>query len=307
MPHTTSSWSLTPEEPPGKKAPGAEVASHLWEIVEPQYFLSLTTTSQRALFRKICQDHKWHWPQVSRALRHKAIATQSHDHDIDEVEWTSSGIPIFTDCFAEPQPICPFKHKSYDMGHRSVRYDDKDCSSPSEVRCGPRMADELLARVKLRIGRANDIYIAQTDWDHGLLNRMTQRRHDNGFNTFTYQDVDGKVSFVADGSMQGTGHPRTSEHVTPDAAIEWLIPRLWVPGKGEASFSAGWAFPSQPMTVASSRISLDGLNEEQIEEFVRRADKVMESVGISPGSLVPPEHWDFVRIALNAICHGLKS
>src|SRR6202035_3058010 len=128
------------------------------------------------------------------------------------------------DCFAEPQPICPFKHRFYDIGHRCVRYDERDCDSPSEALCGPRIADELLKRVKLRISRASDLYIAEAEWDDGLLNRMSQRRYARRFNSFTYRDVDGKVSFVADGPMHGIGHPRDSEHVTPDEAIAWLTP-----------------------------------------------------------------------------------
>ena len=308
MPHAISLWSLSPEPPPGPKSHAAVVAPHLWEIVDPLYFLSLSTVSQRALLRGICKHNEWPWPQVSRALRHRAIAAHLHDHSLQEVEWTRSGIPIYTDCFAEPQPICPFKRRSYDLGHRTLRYEDKDCNSPSERQCGPRLAGELLDRVNLRTSHASDIYIAEAEWDDGLLNRMSQRRHGGKFNTFTYRDVDGNVSFIADAPMHGTGHPRTSDHVSPSEAIGWLLPRLWVPGRADASFSAGWGFPSQPTTgFAISRIPLDGLSEEQVEEFVRAADSLMESVGIPRGSLVPAGQWDFVMQALIAICHGLKS
>ena len=311
MAHPASPWLRPGEPPPGPKAPAAEVASHLCEIIDPQYLLSRSVVSQRALLREICeaynQDYGWYWPQVSRALRLRAIANRSHSHDVDAVEWTPSDIPIFTDCFAEPQPICQFKHKTYDMAHRRVRYEDRDCDSPSERRCGPRLADELLQRVKARMTPADEIYIAEAEWASGLMNRMTQRRHANGYNTFTYTDVDGKVSFVADGRMHGVDPPRTSELVSLDDAIEWVTPRLWVPGYRDASFSAGWACPSGRSTAGGSQISLDGLTDDQVKEFVRRADIIMASVEVPLGSVVPPERWDHVRDALIAMRQELKT
>jgi len=229
-------------------------------MVDPLFFLSLSVPQQRALFRSMCEQNQWYWPQVSRVLRREAITAHSSRHAGDAVEWTLSNIPIYTDCFAEPQPLCSFKRKCYDIGFRIVGYRDQDCDSPSERRCGPRLADELLQRVKTRITLADKIYIAEADLDSGLLNRMSQRRHAGRYETFTYIDVDGKVSFVANGPIQGTSHPRSSERASKDETIEWLTPRLWVPGYVNASFSDGWAFRSEPTVSSGSQISLDGLS-----------------------------------------------
>jgi len=135
---------------------------------------------------------------------------------------------------------------------------------------------------------------------------MSQRRHSNKVNTFTYTDVHGNLSFVADGLIQGTDPPRSSEQVSISEMVEWLTPRLWVPGCRDHGFSAGWALLSAPTGAVRSQISLDGMTQEQVNEFARRADIAAGALGVPSGAPVPPELWDKYRQALLAIRKDVK-
>jgi hypothetical protein len=288
------------EDPLGPKAPAVDVVSELWGMVDPLYYMSLSEVQQRRLFREVCKAHKWNWPQVSRRLRHEAIAARSGSVPGEAVKYTPSGIPVYSDRFAH-QSICPFKHKSFDLRFWSVQYRDKDCDSLSERRCGPREAEQLLQQVRNRIVGLDEVYVAEAQWDINLSNRMSQRRHQTGLNTFMYRCVDGTVSYLGDKPIRGVAPPRTSEAMPWEDALEWLVPRMWVPGHYDHGFSERWEFRKPRLSGTGMEIPLDGLSDDQIKEFERRAATGLEAAGIQPGDPIPAEELPALRDALLAI------
>jgi len=182
-----------------------------------------------------------------------------------------------------------------------MRFTDEDCDSLSERRCAPRVAEELLRLVRIRLAGADEIYIAEARWEERLSNRMSQRRHARRFNTFTYRDVDGMVWYFADGPIGGREPPVSSRQVSLDEADERLVSMLWIPGHVEHSFSEGWTFPRSRTAQSGLHISLDGLSDDQVSEFRCQADETLKAEGVHPGDPVPPELWVPIRGALLAI------
>ena len=302
----SATWYTPPEDGLPPRSPAAEVEKDIWAMIDPHFYMQLSEFEQRGLLRALCRDHGWAWSQVARVMRHKAIAAQGGGTDDEPVEFTNSGIPIYPARFAGPSSLCPFKRRFFHLGFWEVRHRDKLCNSLSEQTCAPKAADQLLRTVDIRIRNLTEVHIAEAKWEKGLSNLMGQRRSNRKVNTFTYRSVDDTVTFVSDGPIGGRKAPTTSTAVTPAGATDWIIPRLWVPGHHSHRFSDGWKFPENLPDNTGIHISLDGLSDDRVSEFQRRADAVKARYGVEPDVPLPPEDWPGVRSALLKIVDDLR-
>lgn len=302
MSHSGFRWNRQPEEAPGPKATAKKVEEVIWSMIDPLHFISLSELERRRLLRAICESEGWSWPQVAQTVRRSAIAARAREGRTEVIEYTVSGIPVFPERFAEPQPMCPFKRKSFHLGLWATKYFNEDCNSPSERRCGSRTAEELLQQVKTRLFGLAEVHFAVAIHDEELSNRMGQRRFSRKISTFTYRDVNDEVTILADGPAGGRTPPETSQPMPWREAIDRLIPRLWVPGHRAHDFSAGWKFPTGASADNDFNIALDGLTDEQVTEFERQASDLLSTYDIEPGvDGLPAELWGEARAKLLAI------
>lgn len=318
MAHAESLWDHPGEEPPrkGDKAakikgdPPSAFVDHIWSMLDADEYINSPELERRRRLRAACKEIGGSWEHVSRILRQQAIAARARSGQQEEVEYTESGIPVFPERFAldEYSPICKVKLKSFDMGLWTVRHYDKDCGSLSERRCGPREAERLLRRVRLRIGDLGEVHFAECDYEDDLSNRMGQRRYARKLETFTYQDVNDSVTYLANGPIGGTAPPRTSRPVKPDEALKLLIPRLWVPGHTAHRFSKRWEFPGDTLDDGGVNVSLDSLDDGQVGEFKARADAMLrEEYEIEPATCQLPAHlWADCRQKLIEIRNSIQ-
>lgn len=299
------------EQPPGPKSPAAEVAAFIEDVVVSCYCYdeggwTMSEPKQRWFLRTLCETSDWSWPQVTRALRKNRIAgIAKRMGEEGTVEGTASGIPVFLDRFPEPQPFCPFKRTFFHIGSFTDSTIDQPCVSPSCKECAPHLIEELLGQVKERIEPLEAVYVAQVPWNVNLTGRLAQRRHDHGMNTFTYRDVNDIVTIIGDKPLEGKRAreaPTSSEKISPVEATTFLVERvLWIPGHVSDHFSEGWAFPT--VRASGVHISLDGLDDDQIGEFKRRAAAiVMERYDIDPSAeRIPVSHWKELKLILQGV------
>lgn len=268
----------------------------------------MSEAKQRWFLRNLCKERDWYWPQVTRALRQSRTASIANRMgDVGQVEGTQSGILVFLDRFPEPQPFCPFKRKYFHLGFWADGAIEQVCESHSCKHCAPDLIEGLLRHIKKRIKPLEVVYVAQVPWDDKLTGRLAQRRHDHDMNTFTYRDVNNLVTIIGDKPLEGKRAkqvPVSSEKMTPDEVIEFMIEHvLWIPGYVSAHFSAGWAFPVAQAAVSGVTVSLDGLDDDQIEEFKRRAAAIVREIyDIEPGrEQVPTSDWPELKLLLQEI------
>jgi hypothetical protein len=302
-------WDTEFELPPAPKSPASEVAEYLEDVIVSNYFYeegwTMSELEQRRTLRDICEKNKWPWPQVSRALRKDRTARiVNRAQAVGEVEHTTSGIPIYRDRFPEPQPICPYKKRWFHLGFFAAGVGDKLCGGPTCKKCAPKVIEQLLMRIRFRIRPLEVVYLGQVEWDDNLTGRLGQRRLDHDINSFTYRDVNDVVTIVGDKPLQGKrprAAPTSSQEMSPQETVTFLIdPVLWIPGHVSHHFSEGWAFPSKDDPTSGEHVSLDGLNDDQVEEFVQKAAIIVRTrYRIEPGvEPVPVKYWLELRLIL---------
>jgi hypothetical protein len=292
---------------PPKGASARQVAPYLEDLLVADPDLPEITQRQR--LGRICEENGWAWSQVSRRLRQDRITRIKKIGRPRNVELTERGIAVHVDRFPAPQPICPYKHKTFSLPHLAIAVKDKKCGSPSCKKCGPKIADELLGFLERLLAPLKAVYVAQVRWTPNLQNVMSQRRSATGMNTFTYRSIDGVVTIVADQPIRGRNEPKAVEPMTPDAAIDLLTTVLEVPERDQISWSSGWE-PETHEAGDGIDISLKGLTDPQVEQFRQSASQIARcdyGVDIGGDDELPPEHWPSFRTSLIKVRDNLKA